>query len=49
MADNYFGGDPLKKSAGKANPSLGETPVREPLGAVRESVTDLGAYDLDKL
>lgn len=49
MADNYFGGNPLKKSAGKAIPSLGETPTYEPLGAVRKSVTDLGAYDLDKL
>ncbi len=33
----------------KAIPSLGETPTYEPLGAVRKSVTDLGAYDLDKL
>jgi len=49
MADNYFGGNPLKKSAGKANPSLGKTPTHEPLGVVRESVSDLGAYDIDKL
>ncbi len=47
MDNNIFGGDPLKMSAGKANPSLGEIPTHEPSGGVRSNVNDLGAYSLN--